>query len=313
MTSSSVGLARGEPAALGVRVPPAKPSGVTTISASIADAPSTAGIVSITAAASGIAASSNSEAAANAESASELTVDEAAGSAAAAGPAAAEAAAGVEPVAASAAGPAAGARGRRPRPRRRARGGGRGPREKTRPPPPGRARRGGGEQARPRGREQDRPRRPPASGTRRRAPPPRAARAAARAPARRTGTPGEAPPPNRGARPSAHSLCDPPHHAHDAAKDLDLARADRLQRIVLGLQPHVIGLAEEPLDRRLLTYESDDDLTVGRRVLLADDHHVVGQDAGLDHRVAPHAQEVLAVLAACDLRDLHVLLDVLLR
>src|SRR4051794_28835835 len=156
-------------------------------------------------------------------------------------------------------------------------------------------------------------RRPPASGTRRRAPPPRAARAAAGAPARRTGTPGEAPPPNRGARPSAHSLCDPPHHAHDAAKDLDLARADRLQRIVLGLQAHVIGLAEEALDRRLLTHEGDDDLTVGRRVLLADDHHVVGQDAGLDHRVAPHAQEVLAVLAACDLRDLHVLLDVLLR
>src|SRR4051812_12588886 len=155
-----------------------------------------------------------------------------------------------------------------------------------------------------------------AAGTRRseppRAAPPRASRAPEGAPARRTGTPGAGPPPNRGARPSAHSLCDPPHAAPPAAKLLALARADRLQRIVLGLQAHMVVLAEEPLDRRLLTDQGHDDLAVGRRVLLADDHHVVREDARLDHRVPAHTQEILALLPTGDLRDLHVLLDVLL-
>src|SRR3954447_2473040 len=118
-----------------------------------------------------------------------------------------------------------------------------------------------------------------AAGTRRseppRAAPPRASRAPEGAPARRTGTPGAGPPPNRGARPSAHSLCDPPHHAHHAAEDLDFARPDRLERLVLRLQTDMVGLLEEPLDRRLLAHERDDDLAVLGGVLLADDHDVV--------------------------------------
>ena len=95
-------------------------------------------------------------------------------------------------------------------------------------------------------------------------------------------------------------------------RTLHLARADRLQRLVLRLQPHVVGLLEEALHRRLLAHERDDDLAVLRRVLLAHDDDVVRQDARVHHRVAAHAQEVLALLAAGDLGDLDVLLDVLL-
>ena len=54
-------------------------------------------------------------------------------------------------------------------------------------------------------------------------------------------------------------------------EDADLLGADRLERGVLRLQADVVGLAEEGLDRRLLAHERDDDVAVGRGVLLA--HH----------------------------------------
>src|SRR4051812_20184319 len=104
-----------------------------------------------------------------------------------------------------------------------------------------------------------------------------------------------------------------PQHADHPAEDAHLARADRLHGLVLRLQTHVVGLLEEALDRRLLADEGDDDLAVLRRVLPADDHAVVREDAGVLHRLAADAEQVLAVLAAGDLRHLDVVLDVLLR
>ena len=51
-----------------------------------------------------------------------------------------------------------------------------------------------------------------------------------------------------------------------------------------------------------LPHQRDDDLAVGGGLLAADDHVVAVEDAGVLHRVAPHAQHVLAVLAAGDRR-----------
>ena len=45
---------------------------------------------------------------------------------------------------------------------------------------------------------------------------------------------------------------DPPQQADDASEHLDLLAADRLHRVVLGLQADVVGFAEEALDGRLL-------------------------------------------------------------
>ena len=74
----------------------------------------------------------------------------------------------------------------------------------------------------------------------------------------------------------------------------------------------MVGLAEEALDRRLLAHERDDDLAVGGGVLRAHDDEVALEDAGVLHRLAADAQDVLAVLAARDRRHLDVVLDVLL-
>ncbi len=101
------------------------------------------------------------------------------------------------------------------------------------------------------------------------------------------------------------TLAAPPLHAR-------LARADRLVLVVLGLQSHVVVLAEEALHGRLLAHERDDDLAVRRRVLPADDDVVAGQDPRVLHRVAAYAQDVLALLAARERRHLDVVLDVLL-
>ena len=106
-----------------------------------------------------------------------------------------------------------------------------------------------------------------------RAPAPAACHAAGRA---RGGA--NASPPNSDSWPSSSSsarlrsaisvaLCDLPQHSDDAAEHAHLARADRLHRLVLGLQAHVVGLLEEPLHRRLLPHQRDDDLAVLRRVL----------------------------------------------
>jgi zona occludens toxin (predicted ATPase) len=59
--------------------------------------------------------------------------------------------------------------------------------------------------------------------------------------------------------------------------------------------------------------ERDDDLAVGRRVLPAHDDEVAVEDAGVDHRVAAHAEDELALVTAGDRRHRHVVLDVLLR
>jgi len=75
----------------------------------------------------------------------------------------------------------------------------------------------------------------------------------------------------------------------------------------------VVDLAEEALDGRLLPHERHDDLAVLRRVLRSDHDVVALEDPRVDHRLAAHAQHVLAGAASArDLRDLHVLLDVLL-
>jgi hypothetical protein len=75
----------------------------------------------------------------------------------------------------------------------------------------------------------------------------------------------------------------------------------------------VVGLLEEPLDRRLLPHERHDDLAVERGVLRPDDDEVAVEDAGLDHRVAPDREHELAVVAIGERRHVDVLLDVLLR
>jgi hypothetical protein len=74
----------------------------------------------------------------------------------------------------------------------------------------------------------------------------------------------------------------------------------------------MVGLAEEALDRRLIVHQRDDDLAVGRGVLRAHDDVVALEDSDVAHRLAAHAQHVLARLAPRQVRHLHVLLDVLL-
>src|SRR5438045_618706 len=90
---------------------------------------------------------------------------------------------------------------------------------------------------------------------------------------RRRGTPGS----RRGAAPlppaRASGSTAPPsqraEHPDDLAEDLHMARVDRLEELVLRLQPDAAVLAEVALDRRLvralvLTRERDDDLAVRR-------------------------------------------------
>src|SRR3712207_282306 len=74
--------------------------------------------------------------------------------------------------------------------------------------------------------------------------------------------------------------------ADDLAEHLHVARADRLHRAVLRLQPDVVGLTEVALHGGLLTDQGDDDLAVGRGVLLAHDDEVPLEDPRVDHRVA---------------------------
>src|SRR5947209_5822941 len=108
------------------------------------------------------------------------------------------------------------------------------------------------------------------------------------------------------------SSCDPPQNADNATENRRLARPDRLEFFVLGLEADVVRLLEVALDRRLLADESDDDLSITRRVAALDDDVIAVEDAGVLHRVAGHAQDVLAAVAADQVRDVDVLLDVLL-
>ena len=71
----------------------------------------------------------------------------------------------------------------------------------------------------------------------------------------------------RASKQQRHRYTHLPEDSDHATEHAHLARADRLHRLVLRLQAHVVGLLEEALDRRLLAHERDDDLAVGRRVL----------------------------------------------
>jgi NAD(P)-dependent dehydrogenase (short-subunit alcohol dehydrogenase family) len=101
-------------------------------------------------------------------------------------------------------------------------------------------------------------------------------------------------------------------HADDAAEHAGLSAEDRLHRLVLGLQPDVVGFAVDPLDRRLLADQGDDDFAVTGVVARPHDDVVAFEDAGVLHAFAADLQDVVAVLAADHVGDLDVLLDVLL-
>ena len=66
----------------------------------------------------------------------------------------------------------------------------------------------------------------------------------------------------------------------------------------LRLQANVVALPEEALDSRVLPQQRHDDVAVRGRVLRVHDHQVSGQDAGVDHRVTAHGEDVLAFVAA---------------
>ena len=75
----------------------------------------------------------------------------------------------------------------------------------------------------------------------------------------------------------------------------------------------MVALAEVALDGRLVVpHQGDDDLPVPGLVPALDDDVVALQDPRVDHRVAAHLEDVLALVAARGLGYLHVLLDVLL-
>src|ERR1019366_3364994 len=119
--------------------------------------------------------------------------------------------------------------------------------------------------------------------------------------------------PRGGTAARATAASNPPEQTHNASEHLDLFAANRLHRLVLRLQPHVVRFTEEALDGGLLAEERHDHVAVGRRVLRMHDHVVAFEDARVLHRVAANPQQVFPVLAARDLGHRHVLLDVLLR
>ena len=102
----------------------------------------------------------------------------------------------------------------------------------------------------------------------------------------------------------------------DLAVDGDLARVEHhlVERRVLGPQHDLVAAAEERLDRRLLAGDAGDDgLAVLGRGLAAHDDVVAVEDAGLDHRVAAHAQHEEVAVAGEVFGDGQRLLDVLGR
>src|SRR5262245_16253935 len=105
---------------------------------------------------------------------------------------------------------------------------------------------------------------------------------------------------------------DRPEDPDDAAQQARVAGANRLHALVLRLQPDLILLTEEALDGRLVVEQGDHDLAVAAPLRGAHHDEVSVQDAGVDHALAPHPQDVVAVLAADDVGDVQILLDVLL-
>src|SRR5712691_1703250 len=109
-----------------------------------------------------------------------------------------------------------------------------------------------------------------------------------------------------------------PEYPGDLAENRDVRCVDRLERVVLRLQPHALVLAEEARHRRLVrrfvvSDERDHDLAVPSVLLLTDDDDVAVEDAGIDHRVALDAQQELLATSGERLGHTQVVLDVLLR
>src|SRR6478735_4267567 len=109
-------------------------------------------------------------------------------------------------------------------------------------------------------------------------------------------------------RPSPHA----PHQANDLPQHAHVAAADRLHRLVLGLEPDVVFLLEEALHGRLVADERNDDVAVDSCLLRAHDNQVAVEDADVLHGLAAHSQQIPAVVAARELGRLDVVLDVLL-
>jgi hypothetical protein len=81
-----------------------------------------------------------------------------------------------------------------------------------------------------------------------------------------------------------------------------MIRVDRLELVVLGLEPDATVLTEEALHGCLvgdlvLTGERNDDLAVAGVLPALDDDEVAVEDAGVHHRVALHSQDELLVAA----------------
>src|SRR5581483_7377816 len=90
---------------------------------------------------------------------------------------------------------------------------------------------------------------------------------------------------------------DVPHQSDHLAQHPYVPAADRLHALVLRLQPHMVGLLEEALDRRLLAHQRHHDVAVARRLLRPDHDKVALEDARVLHRLTADAEQVLAIRA----------------
>src|SRR5437667_167407 len=103
-------------------------------------------------------------------------------------------------------------------------------------------------------------------------------------------------------------LAEHPDHAADDADQADVAGDDRLVGRVLGDELDVAVAALEALDGGVVVDQGDDDRAVGRLLLRLHEHEVAVEDAGVDHAVAAHAEQEVAVLGQLG-REEHVVLD----
>src|SRR6185369_5941510 len=92
---------------------------------------------------------------------------------------------------------------------------------------------------------------------------------------------------------SYRSLGNLAEDADDLAEDPGFGRPDRLHRLVLGLEPDVVGLAEIALDSRLFSDQGDDDLAVGSLLGRPHDDVVALEYAGVLHALPADAQDVI--------------------
>src|SRR5581483_118740 len=101
-------------------------------------------------------------------------------------------------------------------------------------------------------------------------------------------------------------------HAADDADQADVARDDRLVGRVLGDQLHVAVTPLEALHGRVAVDQGDHDGAVARLLLRPHEDHVAVEDARVDHAVAAHLEQEVAVLGELG-REEEVVFDVLLR